>query len=278
VLGQDPLLFLAASALGVPPQRSEYDYAGGLKGAPIRVVHGDVTGLPIPAEAELVLEGFFHPQKSVPEGPFGEFTGYYAGGVREEPLVEVKAVYHRHDPIILGSPPTRPPNESTFVASILRSQSIVEELLAAGVAGVMGVHCDEVGGGRMLVAVALRQLYPGHARQVLRLTASCYTGISLGKIVVVVDEDVDITDREELMWAVSTRVDPERDVEVSGRFPGNPIDPAPDRERAFYSSRLLIDATRPYEWREKFAPPVQVERELTERVRRRWGHLLANGK
>jgi len=274
VLGQDPLLFLAASALGVPPQRSEYDYAGGLKGAPIRVVHGEVTGLPIPAEAELVLEGFFLPQEKSVEGPFGEFTGYYASGARQEPVVEVQGVYHRSGPILLGSPPTRPPNESTYTNAILRSASVEEELLAAGVPDVRGVWCHEVGAGRMLIAVAIKQRYPGHAKQTLVMTTSCYTGVQNGKIVIVVDEDVDITDLAEVMWVACTRMDPERDVEILRRLPGSLLDPALERGRHHYNSRLLIDATRPYEWREKFAPAITVPRGLMDRVQEKWGHLL----
>lgn len=274
VLGPDPLLFLTASALGVPHDRSEYDYAGGIKGEPIAVIQGERTGLPIPAAAEIALEGFFTPEARVEEGPFGEFTGYYASGARQEPVAEIEAVYHRSQPIIIGSPPSPPPNESTFTNAILRSSSAEEELIAAGVPDVHGVWCHEVGAGRMLIAVAIKQRYPGHAKQALAMTTSCYTGVQMGKIVIAVDEDVDITNLEEVMWAVCTRIDPARDVEILRRMPGGHLDPALERGHTQYNSRLLIDATRPFEWREKFAPTVTVNKELIARVQKKWGHLL----
>lgn len=274
VLGPDPLLFLAASSLGVPPNRSEYDYAGGIKGEPIPVITGELTGLPIPAAAEVSLEGFFLPNENTTEGPFGEFTGYYASGARKEPAVEIQMIYHRSEPILLGSPPTRPPNESTFTNAILRSSSLEEELVAAGVPDVQGAWCHEVGAGRMLIVVAIKQRYPGHAKQALAIATSCYTGVQNGKIVIAVDEDVDITNLEEVMWATCTRIDPKRDVEILGRFPGSLLDPALEPGHGHYDSRLLIDATRPFEWRDKFAPTVTVDRALVDKVQKRWGHLL----
>jgi 4-hydroxy-3-polyprenylbenzoate decarboxylase len=123
------------------------------------------------------LEGFFSPEQKRTEGPFGEFTGYYASSARPEPIVEVQGLYHRSDPILIGSPPTRPPNESTFTNAILRSSSVEEELAAAGVPDVRGVWCHEVGAGRMFIAVAITQRYPGHAKQVLAATTACYTGV-----------------------------------------------------------------------------------------------------
>jgi 4-hydroxy-3-polyprenylbenzoate decarboxylase len=273
-LGPDPLLFLAASAMGVPPNQSEYDYAGGIKGEPIPVVAGELTGLPVPSEAEVVMEGFFLPGEKVAEGPFGEFTGYYASGSREETIVEIVGVYHRSDPILLGSPPIQPPNESTFTNAILRSPSVEQELAAAGVPDVRGAWCHEVGAGRMLIAVAIKQRYPGHAKQVLTMATSCYTGLQSGKIVIVVDEDVDVSNLEEVMWVACTRMDPERDVEILKRFPGSLLDPSLEPGRKHHNSRLLIDATRPYEWLEKFAPTVAVSDDLMKRVQNKWGDLL----
>src|SRR5712692_8580666 len=102
--GHDPLLFLASS-MEVPFGMSEYDWAGGVREEPVRVLKGPVTGMPVPADGEIVVEGYLHPGQVAPEGPFGEWTGYYASGEREEPVMTVEAVYYRNDPIILGSPP-----------------------------------------------------------------------------------------------------------------------------------------------------------------------------
>jgi len=110
VIGGDPLTFLMACS-ETPYGISEYDLVGGIRGKGVEVVRGKVTGLPIPANAEIVLEGFVDPVKRMPEGPFGEWTGYYASDVRDEPVLDIKAIYHRNDPIMLGCPPLRPPDE-----------------------------------------------------------------------------------------------------------------------------------------------------------------------
>ena len=95
----------------VPPGVCEFDVVGGFRGEPMKMIEGRHTGLPFPADAEIVLEGFVHPTNKKPEGPFGEWTGYYGSLMREEPVMEIKAIYHRNNPIILGCPPQRPPDE-----------------------------------------------------------------------------------------------------------------------------------------------------------------------
>ncbi|NIO10337.1 MAG: UbiD family decarboxylase, partial [Deltaproteobacteria bacterium] len=114
VFGMDPLLHMVGG-WSLPHGQFEIDFAGGIKGEPIRVVEGPVTGLPIPADAEIAVEGFVMPDDRRPEGPFGEWTGYYGSGAREEPVVQVKALYHRNDPIILGSPPVKPPSGKVYM-------------------------------------------------------------------------------------------------------------------------------------------------------------------
>ena len=165
VVGGDPLLYLMACS-EVPYGISEYELAGGLRGKPYPVVKGKITGLPIPANAEIVLEGFVHPTRQMPEGPFGEWTGYYASGAREEPVMEIKAIYHRNNPIILGCPPNRPPDEIARYRAIIRSGLLKQQLQAAGIPGIKAVWADEVGSSRMLVSVAIEQRFPGHATQV----------------------------------------------------------------------------------------------------------------
>ncbi len=110
VVGGDPLSFLMGCS-EVPYGISELDIIGGIRGEPVDVIKGQVTGLPIPVNAEIVLEGFVEPGNLRAEGPFGEWTGYYASDVRDEPVLDIKAIYHRNDPIILGCPPLRPPDE-----------------------------------------------------------------------------------------------------------------------------------------------------------------------
>ena len=110
VNGEDPALFIAGFEY-LPDGQSEYDFAGAIKGAPIEVIAGPLTGLPLPAHAEIILEGELLPpsEMTLPEGPFGEFTGYYAADARPCPVMQVNAIHHRDDPILLGSPPMKPP-------------------------------------------------------------------------------------------------------------------------------------------------------------------------
>jgi 3-polyprenyl-4-hydroxybenzoate decarboxylase len=129
----------------------------------------------------------------------------------------------------------------------------------------------------MFIVVAIKQGYPGHAKQALVAASNTYTGI-LSKIVIVVDDDVDVTDLEEVMWAVCTRIDPARDVEILRRCPSNYLDPAVAPGQPTMTSRLLIDGTRPYEWRERFAPVISLDREAELKVRETWGRLLALDK
>src|SRR6266508_565773 len=147
-----------------------------------------VTKLPIPAAAEIVLTGFLHHDKRAPEGPFGEWTGYYASGEREEPVLEVEAIYRRNDPIILGVPPNKPPYEPHRYREYLRSALLLRELKAAGVPGVVDAHCFGVGGCRLFNVVSIQQRYAGHARQAAHVAAMSRVGAYLGRITVVVDD------------------------------------------------------------------------------------------
>jgi 4-hydroxy-3-polyprenylbenzoate decarboxylase len=277
VFGSHPLLFLAASN-EIPFGMTEYDWVGGMLGEAVEVIQGPVTGLPIPANAEIVIEGWASAEQMLPEGPFGEWTGYYASGERAEPVLTVEAVYHRDDPVILGCPPGRPPDELSRYRAPLRSALLYEELAKAGVPDVEAVWQHEAGGSRMFTVVAVRQRYPGHARQVLHVASQCHTGAYAGKYVVVVDEDIDPSNLEEVIWAVCTRSDPADSIDFVRRAWSTPLDPrlTPQQrsEGDFTNSRALIDATRPYEWRDKFprvnVPPMNQRAAALER----WSYLL----
>jgi len=240
------------------------------------VLKGPVTGMPVPADGEIVVEGYLHPGQVAPEGPFGEWTGYYASGEREEPVMTVEAVYHRNDPIILGSPPGKPPAELTSYRALVRSALIHEQLEAAGVPDVKAVWTPEAGGTRLLIAVAIRQRYPGHARQAGHVAAMCHAGAYLGRFVVVVDDDVDVTDLNDVVWAMCTRCDPAQSLDIIERAWSGPLDPIIRPGRKGFNSRLIIDACRPYEWRDEFPAVAETSPDLMERTRARWGELLGN--
>ncbi len=271
--GHDPLLFMASS-MEVPYGMSEYDWAGGVRGEPVPVIKAPITGLPIPADAEIVIEGHIRPGDTAPEGSFGEWTGYYASGSRAEPLMTVEAVYHRTNPIMLGSPPGKPPTELTAYRALVRSALIHEQLERAGVPDVQAVWTPEAGGTRLLIAVAIKQRYPGHARQAGHIAAMCHAGAYLGRYVVVVDEDVDVTDLNDVVWAMCTRADPEQSVDIIKRAWSGPLDPIIHPSRKGFNSRMIIDACRPFEWRDQFPAVAEASAELMERTRAKWGETI----
>jgi 4-hydroxy-3-polyprenylbenzoate decarboxylase len=270
--GHHPVIFLVGSFV-VPPEFSEYDYAGALLNEPIQVVEGPLTGLPVPAYAELVMEGEILPDQKTPEGPFGEWTGYYASGQRQEYLVEAKALYFREAPILLGSPPSKPPSETTWARNLIRSAELEESLARMGVPDVKAAWFHPAGGSRFLIVVAIRQRYPGHAKQTALAVTSSQIGAFLGRYVIVVDEDIDVTDLNEVMWAVTTRGDPERSIEIRKGCWSSVMDPALRKGSPELNSRALIDACRPYEWMAEFPPVVGTSPELMAKVLVKWPFL-----
>src|SRR5438874_1639371 len=191
VLGGDPLSFFYGG-LEAPYGTFELDIVGGLRGRAVKMIRGRATGLPIPANAEIALEGFVQPNKTRIEGPFGEWTGHYAGGAKEWPVLDVHTVYHRNDPILVGVPPMGGgPDEMARYRAVLRSATIKENMSKAGVPGVMQVWCHEIGAARAFHAVSIKQSYPGHAVQAGTIAAQCGGSAYASKYVVVVDDDVD---------------------------------------------------------------------------------------
>jgi len=271
--GHDPRYFLAGS-IEIDYGTSEYDFIGALKGSPVDVIEGEYTGLPIPADAEIVIEGEALPSEKMEEGPFGEWTGYYASSTRPEPIIKVKRLYHRNSPIILGSPPMRPPSELTAYRSYMRSALIWDEMERAGIPDVKGVWCHEAGGTRLLVIVSIQQRYPGHAKQAGVVASQCHAGAYLGRYVIVVDEDIDPSNTYDVLWAMSTRSDPEKDIDILRRCWSGPLDPVIHKSLKGFNSRAIIDATRPFEWKDEFPLVAESSPELREKIRRKWEKVL----
>lgn len=278
VCGMDPLIF-AASTIEVPYGVSEYQWAGAIRGEPYKVVRLPITGLPVPVSSEIVLEGYIHHDKLAPEGPFGEWTGYYGARQPAEPVVEVEGMYWRNEPIMLGVPPNRPPAYDPYhYREYLRSAIMLRELRGTGIPGIVDVHCFAEGGSRLFNVISIEQKYAGHSRQALHAAASVASAGYFGRIVVVVDSDIDPTDMNDVLWAIFTRMDPERSIDIIKRALSSPLDPAipPDDKR--YNSRLLIDATKPFEWKDRFAIPIGPDAETKAQTRQRWGYLLQDNK
>jgi 4-hydroxy-3-polyprenylbenzoate decarboxylase len=235
-------------------------------------VHGHHTGLPIPAFSEIAIEGEMLPGDNLPEGPFGEWPGYYASDTRPEPVVRIKALYYRNNPIICGEPPLRPSANQGFHRSIQRSALIWNALEDAGVPDVRGVWLNPAA-YRFFSIVKIKQRYPGHAKQAALVASQCRPGAYLGRYVVVVDDDIDIYNPDDVIWAISTRSEPEN-IDILRRCWSGPLDPAIPTGRKGFNSRAIIDATRPYEWRDKFPPINAVSDELKATLERKYAKLL----
>lgn len=271
-LGHHPV-FLVVAGTEVPAGVSEFDYAGAILGQPVPCVAARDTGLPLPAESELAFEGWLYPDSRLPEGPFGEWTGYYSGGSAPILAVEITKFYHRDDPINLGAPPGKPPHDYSYMRSVMKSAMALDALVSAGVPGITGVWCHESGGGRLLIVVALEQRYPGHSRQAGYLAAQHPVTAYMNRFVITVDSDVNPRDLDEVMWAVCTRCDPGRDIDVMRLSWGSRVDPLNPEGSMTYNNRALIDACRPFERRDAFPQVVDSPAALLEKVALRWPDL-----
>ena len=272
VLGCEPATWMAAPS-AVKSGASEYEYAGALRGEPLQVVRAPVTGLPVPATSEIVIEGEMPPpqEESHMEGPFGEWPGYYTH-TGEECIVRVERILHRNDPILLGNPPLLPVTERYGIP--LYAARIWDHLEQSGIADIRGVwcHCHT-----LMVVVCLQQRYSGHAMHALTAVAGMVTGASMYRYYVAVDDDIDPVDLKQVIWAMCTRVDPAESVQILKSWTSD-LDPRlpPDRrERGdFTMSRMLIDACKPFHWREQFARANKFSAEVRERIWEKWAPRL----
>jgi UbiD family decarboxylase len=267
VNGEDPALFISGFEY-LPEHSSEYAFAGAIKGEPIAVYSGPLTGLPIPALSEIVMEGYLlSPEDTtLPEGPFGEFTGYYAADARPAPVMEVGAVHYRNDPILLGSPPMKPPRFHFGLP--FRAASIWGDLEAAGVTDVKGAwqHVSQ-----LMTVVAIQQRYAGQAKRAgLIAAANSY----MGRLIVVVDEDVDPSNLADVMWAVTTRSEPSEQVNIIRDAWSSGLDPRIPAEQKLKgitsNSKMIIDACKPFAWRDEFPPTSSLSIEETRAIMEKW--------
>lgn len=268
-VGHHPLVFM--SACQNLPAGKEYNYIGAVAGGPANIITEEVTSLPIPADAEIVIAGWCPPGKFMPEGPFGEWTGYYASGETPQPIVEVERIYHRHNPIILGSPPTLVAGNA---ANIQASAKIHSQLLRNGTAGIKRVWLNRAG-REFLIIVSMRQMYAGHSRDIGMFVSQNRAISPMGRYVIVVDEDIDATDPQQVLWAVSTRTDPSMSIDIIKRTRSVSMDPMAEKAGGVhFCSRAIIDACIPYERRKDFPAVVKLTPEMENKTREKWGKAL----
>jgi len=276
---QDPLLFYAAAA-PVPYGISEIDFAGGLRGSPYEVIV-DEDGLPIPKFSEVAVIGEIPPGILEQEGPFGDCAGYYARK-GPTPIIRVKKVMFRDEPIIQGNPPF--PEDNRYLKGSSNSFSLGSQLgmsamywdalenLGLDVAGVYSIY--QPCATPTVLVVSLRNPRPGQAMR----AAAASLGVEgmMKRAVVVVDEDVDPSDIYQVLFAVTTRCDFARDAQVVKGLPTSELDPVVDsssRERGeLTSSCVIIDATRKGK---DFPPTSKMSEELKRAVMAKWGQIIS---
>lgn len=276
--GQEPLLFAAANWRHVPWGVSEYDFTGGLGNKPVQVTKGVYTDLPVPATAEIVLEGDLTPPEkgTYTEGPFGEWPGYYNGPFDDEPLLHVKAILHRNDPIIQGAPPSRFPQVWTLGGHLQKAATLWNEL-DAQIPGVKSVRMVEDASAHTMVIISLKQEYQGQAKRAGLLAAGSTATSYCIRWIIVVDDDIDPYNTSEVLWALGTRCDPETAVDIIKGTLGlsGVIWQSPEAKRIGLTaqSAAIVLACKPAHWIDKFPPSVQSSPERLAQARAKWGHL-----
>ena len=278
--GIDPLFMLVGSQT-FPKNVSEYEYAGGIKGEPIPVVRGKKTDLLIPANAELVIEGVIRPNSVKAEGPFGEFPGYYGRPEAGCPLVDITAVHYRTQPILTNALMADYPScEQSGFFSVIRSAKIWDDLDKLGIPGIQGVYAHPAAaGGFGMTVISLEQRYAGHAAQVLALAAQVPGGAYYTKWIIAVDEDVDPTDMDQVIWAMASRCNPIDDIDILRNTWSTWLDPTQNPpEKRPYGSKALINACKEHRHLPVFSKRTTLRKKVYDQVAARWTELGLPGK
>ncbi|MDZ7751556.1 MAG: 4-hydroxy-3-polyprenylbenzoate decarboxylase [Gammaproteobacteria bacterium] len=268
-LGADPATMLAA-VTPVPDTLSEYGFAGLLRGNRTEVVRCTNHDLWVPAGAEIVLEGHIHPGDRAPEGPFGDHTGYY-NEVEEFPVFTVDRITHRDDPIYHSTYTGRPPDEPAVLGVALNE--VFVPILRRQFPEIMDFYLPPEGCSYRLAIVSMRKEYPGHAKRVMLGVWSFLRQFMYTKFVIVTDDDVDIRSWQDVIWAITTRMDPARDTTFVHSSPIDYLDFA--SPVSGLGSKMGLDATNkwPGETQREWGRPIRMSPEVRARVDELWTEL-----
>jgi UbiD family decarboxylase len=278
--GIDPLFMLVGSQT-FPKNVSEYEFAGGIKNQAIPVVRGKTTDLMLPANAELVIEGVIRLNSVKSEGPFGEFPGYYGRPEAGCPLVEVTAVHHRKNPILTNALMADYPScEQSGFFSIIRSAKIWDDLDKLGIPGIAGVYSHPAAaGGFGMTVISMEQRHAGHAAQVLALAAQVPGGAYYTKWIIAVDEDIDPTDMDQVIWAMASRCNPIDDIDILRNTWSTWLDPTQNPpEKRPYGSKALINACKEHRHLPVFSKRTTLRKPVYDNVASRWSELGLPGQ
>ena len=236
-IGTDPVLPLATQWMA-PYGTDEMELAGALRGEPVEVVKAETVDLEVPATAEIIIEGTVLPNIREQEGPFGEVSGYYTPA-NPKPIIEISAITHRKNPIFQAALTGMPTTENHILKQ-LPLEATFYWMLKKEFPGVTAVHFPAAGTVGMIAVIAMKQAYESEARNVI----ATMLGSRRNKIIIVVDDDIDIFDMEKVLWAVATRSQADEDVVIFPRLVATAMDPSVRKLRV--GAGLGIDATRPF--------------------------------
>ena len=277
--GIDPLFMLVGSQT-FPKNVSEYEFAGGIKGEAIPVVRAQTSDLLLPANAELVVEGVINLNSVKTEGPFGEFPGYYGRPEAGCPLVDITRVHYRTHPVLTNAIMADYPScEQSGFFAVIRSARIWDDMDKLGIPGVQGVYAHPAGaGGFGMTVISLEQRYAGHAAQCLALAAQVPGGAYYTKWIIAVDEDIDPTDMDQVIWAMSSRCHPIEDIDILRNTWSTWLDPSQNPpEKRPYGSKALINACKEHRYLPVFSKRTTLSREMYDQVAGRWKELGLRG-
>jgi 4-hydroxy-3-polyprenylbenzoate decarboxylase len=265
-IGCDPGTTISA-VTPIPDNLSEFHFAGILRGKRMEVADCRTIPLQVPATAEIVIEGEVSLADYADEGPFGDHTGYY-NDVERFPVFTAKAITHRRDPIYMSTYTGRPPDEPAVLGLALND--VFVPLFRQQFPEVVDLHLPMEACSYRMAVVSMRKGYPGHAKRVMFGLWSFLRQFMYTKFIVVVDEDIDVRDWDDVVWALSTRVDPARDVLLVENTPIDYLDFASPEPSL--GSKMGIDATTKVapETRRAWGRPIAMDPEVAEKVARRW--------
>ncbi len=268
-IGADPATMLGA-VTPVPDTLSEYAFAGLLRGGRTEVVRCLGPDLQVPAFAEFVLEGHIKPDDMAPEGPFGDHTGYY-NEVDRFPVFTVERITHRRQPIYHSTYTGRPPDEPAVLGLALNE--VFVPILRKQFPEIVDFYLPPEGCSYRLAVVSMRKQYPGHAKRVMFGVWSFLRQFMYTKFVIVVDEDIDARNWQDVIWALTTRMDPVRDLQLVERSPIDYLDFA--SPVAGLGGKLGLDATNkwPGETDREWGRPISMRADVRERIDALWGEL-----
>jgi 4-hydroxy-3-polyprenylbenzoate decarboxylase len=269
VLGCDPATILGA-VTPVPDSLSEYQFAGLLRGARTELVKCIGSDLQVPASAEIVLEGVIHPGEMALEGPYGDHTGYY-NEQSQFPVFTIERITSRPDPIYHSTYTGKPPDEPAMLGVALNE--VFVPLLQKQFTEIVDFYLPPEGCSYRLAVVSIRKQYPGHAKRVMFGIWSFLRQFMYTKFIIVVDDDVNIRDWKEVIWALTTRMDATRDTTMVDNTPIDYLDFA--SPVAGLGSKMGLDATNkwPGETQREWGTPIVMDAEVKQRVDAMWGEL-----